>query len=196
MAEVKQGVDEVLVVFHDHATPLRARREQLRQIAEEHFDFADMARSALGRHWRTLTPEQQAGFLPLFAAFIQDAYLSKLQEYTVRKIQEEAKTAKILFTRESFDGADADYAEVYSSIIVIDQQDPIPVNYMMHRRNGTWLIYDVTVENISVIANYRNQFDRVINRDGYDKLFSDLQSKQTQLEQTMNQPPAAEGGSR
>ena len=154
MGAVKHGVDQVLAVFRDPAISLKARREKLRQLSAQHFDFADMARSSLGYHWRTLTPAQRASFVPLFATFIQDAYLSKLQEYTVRKIQDEAKTAKISFTRESFDATD--YAEVFSDVRLIEQKDPLQVNYLMHRRDGAWLIYDLTIEGISIIANYRN----------------------------------------
>jgi len=186
MQTVKQGVDQVLVVFEQRDTPLKVRRVKLRQIAHQYFDFEDMSRSALGYHWRDLTPVQRASFVPLFATFIEDAYLSKLQEYVVRKVQEEAKTAKIAFIRENFDGADD--AQVFSNIVVIDQKDPIQVNYLMHRRDNTWLIYDVTVDAISVIANYRNQFNRVMNSDGYDKLFEDLTAKRTQLEQEMDDP--------
>lgn len=191
---VRQGVDQVLAVFKDRDVPLKARRAKLRQLAAQHFDFADMARSALGYHWRDLPPAQRAGFVTLFANFIQDAYLSKLQEYTVRRVQDEAKTAKITFIRENFDGAN--YAEVFSDIVLIDQKDPLHVNYLMHRRDGVWLIYDVTIDAISVIANYRNQFNRVINNDGYRKLVADLTAKQAQLEQLMDQTSGAEANAR
>jgi len=187
MDTVKQGVSQVLAVFNDRGVPLNTRREQLRQLAQQYFDFADMARSTLGYHWRELTPAQRANFVPLFATFIQNAYLSKLQEYTVRKVQDEAKTAKIVFSRESFDGAE--YAEVFSDIVLIDQKDPLHVSYLMHRRDGVWLIYDITIDAISVIANYRNQFNRVINNEGFDKLVAELTAKKTQLEQLMNHPP-------
>jgi len=189
MGAVRHGVDQVLTVFRDSDVPLKARRAKLRQLADQHFDFADMARSALGYHWRDLTPAQRGSFVPLFATFIQDAYLSKLQEYTVRKVQDEAKTAKITFTRETFDGAD--YAEVFSDVVLVDQKDPLQVNYLMHRRDGIWLIYDITLDAISVIANYRNQFNRVINNDGYDKLVADLKTKAVQLEQFMDHPSGA-----
>lgn len=190
MAEVKQGVDDVLAVFHDQAMPLKTRREKLRELSGRYFDFEDMARSALGYHWRTLTPAQRAEFVPLFATFIQDAYLSKLADSTVRKVQDEARTAKISFTHERVDGSD--YAEVFSDIALTDQKDPLQVNYLMHRRDGTWLIYDVTVDAISVIANYRNQINRVINNSGYDQLVVELKSKQAQLEQLMDRPAATE----
>ncbi len=186
LIQVKQGVNEVIAVFQDQEMPLPQRREKLREMSEHYFDFTDMARSALGYYWRQLTPTQRNEFVPIFATFIQDAYLSKLEDYTVQKIQQEAKSASINFTGEKFDGPD--YAEVLSSIVLADQKDPIQVNYMMHRSAAGWRIYDLTIDAISVIANYRNQFRRVINDQGYDQLISDLKIKQQRLQEHMDRP--------
>jgi phospholipid transport system substrate-binding protein len=190
LTQIRQGVSDVMAVFHVPDMPLAERREKLRILADRYFDFDDMARSVLGYHWRALTPAQRAQFVPVFTLFIQDAYLSKLQDYTVRKVQDEAKTAKIEFTGEKFEGAD--YAEVSSTVGLRDQQDPLAVNYEMHRNNGLWRIYDVSVDGISVIANYRNQFDRVINNDGYDALVTQLKSKEEQLQEYLERPPQPE----
>ncbi|MGH7840084.1 MAG: MlaC/ttg2D family ABC transporter substrate-binding protein [Candidatus Binataceae bacterium] len=187
LTQVKQSVTAVIAVFHEQHMPLAERREKLRVLAARYFDFADMARSALGYHWRDLTPAQRAEFVPLFTTFIQDAYLSKLQDYTVSKVQEEAKTATITFSGEKFDGAED--AEVSSSVVLHDQQDPIAIDYLMHRSDGVWRIYDLTVDAISVIANYRNQFNRVIDNDGYDSLLAQLKTKQAQLRQYLERPP-------
>ncbi len=173
--------------------PLPQRREKLREMSERYFDFADMARSALGYHWRQLTPAQRNEFVPIFATFIQDAYLSKLEDYTVQKIREEAKSASINFTGEKFDGPD--YAEVLSNLVLADQKDPIQVNYLVHRTATGWRIYDLTIDAISVIANYRNQFRRVINDQGYDQLISDLKLKQQQLQEYMDRPHASKNPS-
>jgi phospholipid transport system substrate-binding protein len=182
--QVKQGIKQVMGVFQDPQMPLAQRRDKLRQLAEDYFDFDDMARSALGYHWRALNPAQRAQFTQVFTLFIEDAYLSKLENYTVEKIREEARTAKITFTGETFDGSD--YAEVMSTILVPDQQDPLRVDYLMHRGSAGWRVYDLTVDSISIIANYRNQFNRVINNDGFDQLITDLKSKQEQLQQYMD----------
>ncbi len=72
-----------------------------------------------------------------------------------------------------------------------EQKDPVQVNYLMHLDGGHWRIYDVTIDAISVIANYRNQFNRVINRNGYDQLVADLKSKQQQFRQTLDQPDSS-----
>ena len=157
------------------------REQKLRAIAESHFDFAEMARSAIGYHWKTLTPSQQSEFVPLFTAFIEDAYLSRIESYSVQKINEQIQTSMIQFTRETNDGPD--YAEVFSTVVLQDQKDPIPVNYLMRRDGAEWKIYDITIDSISVIANYRNQFNRVLNNDGYDKLVSIIRQKTAGLQQ-------------
>jgi phospholipid transport system substrate-binding protein len=188
-AVVKTGISDVIAVFENKQMPLKERREKLEELGLRYFDFNDMARSALGYHWRDLTQQQRSEFIPLFANFIQAAYLSKLHESAVRRVREEAMTADVRFTRETFDGPA--YAEVDSNVVLHDQKDPLHVNYLMHRVEGRWRIYDVTVDAISVIANYRNQFNRVINNDGYGKLVADLKAKQQQLQAYMDHPTAA-----
>ncbi|MBF6558812.1 MAG: ABC transporter substrate-binding protein [Candidatus Binataceae bacterium] len=188
MRLVQGGVGEVIAVFNDKQMALRDRREKLRTLAGKYFDFESMARSVMGYHWRELTAAQRAQFVPLFASFIQDAYLSKLQDYTVQKVQQELLTVKVQFTHETFE--DADYAQVFSNINVTEQKDAIPVNYLMHLSHGEWKIYDVTVDAISVIANYRNQFNRVMNTGGFDKLVADLNLKLAGLQNDLENPPA------
>lgn len=191
MAQLKDAIGEAIGLFKDQAMPLSERREKLRDLALRRFDFATMARSVLGYHWRELKPEQRDGFVPVFAGFIRDAYLSKLQDYTVQKVQQEVRTLSIQYTHETFDGLD--YAQVNTSVVLREQKDPIQVNYLMHLDGGQWRIYDVTIDAISVIANYRNQFNRVINNGGYDQLLADLQSKQQQLRQTLDRPATLSG---
>jgi len=187
MAELKAAIGEAIGLFKDQSEPLTKRRERLRALAMRRFDFPAMARSVLGYHWRELNAEQRGQFVPVFAAFIQDAYLSKLQDYTVKKVQDEVQTLSIQYTRETFDGPD--YAQVNTFVRVKEQNDPIQVNYQMHRDGGQWRIYDVTIDAISVIANYRNQFNRVINSRGYDQLVAELQVKRQQFRQTLDSRP-------
>src|SRR5262249_46556307 len=134
MTVVKTGLDQVLAVFNDAQMPLNQRREKLRSMSLEYFDFASMARSALGYHWRDLTPVQRNEFVPLFTDFLQDAYLSKMEQATVEKIREEAKTATVQFLRQTYFGPD--YAEVFSTVSLQDHKDPLQVNYLMYQKDG------------------------------------------------------------
>lgn len=181
IASVKTIIDQSVVVFKQQDIPEDARQQKLRAIAESHFDFTQMAQSACGPHWRTFTPAQQAQFVPLFTKFIEDVYLSEIESYSVQKINQQINSSKIEFTKQTSD--DPGYAEVFSTVTLEDRQNPIQVNYEMSREGSEWKIYDITIDNISVMANYRNQFNRVLNNDGYDKLVSIMQQKIQNLQQ-------------
>jgi phospholipid transport system substrate-binding protein len=185
MTVVKTGLDQVIAVFNDQRMPLNQRREKLRSMSLQYFDFESMAKSALGYHWRGLTLAERNDFVPLFTEFIQDAYLSKMEQATVEKIRQEAKTTSVRFLKQTY--FSPDYAEVFSTVALQDQKDPLELNYLMHQSGGQWRVYDVTVDAISLVANYRNQFNRVINNEGYPKLLADLRAKREQLQQYMKQ---------
>jgi phospholipid transport system substrate-binding protein len=179
-ASVKSIIDQSIAVFKDQQISAADREQKLRAIAERHFDFTEMSQSAIGYHWKTLTPAQQSEFVPLFTTFIEDAYLSRIESYSVEKINQQIQSSMIQFTRQTSDGPD--YAEVYSTVVLQDRKDPIPVNYLMRLDANEWKIYDITIDAISVIANYRNQFNRVLNNEGYDKLVSLIRQKTAGLQ--------------
>ena len=180
-ASVKAIIDQSIVVFKDQQISAPDREKKLRGIAESHFDFAEMSKSAIGYHWKTLTPAQQSEFVPLFTTFIEDAYLSRIESYSVEKINQQIQSSMIQFIKQTTDGPD--YATVYSTVVLQDRKNPIAVNYLMRHDGNEWKIYDITIDAISVIANYRNQFNRVLNNDGYDKLVELLRQKIQGLQQ-------------
>ena len=183
-AMVKAVIDQATDVVRDTQTPTAARDKRLREIAEANFDFADMARTTLGYHWRQLTPQQQAEFVPLFASFMENVYLSKLQEYSVQKIRQTATSSAVSFTGQQYDGAD--YAEVHSTVLLKDKPPPIKVDYLVRRDGASWKIYDLNIDAISVMANYRQQFNRVLNNDGYPALVGMLRKKVQELGSTLD----------
>jgi len=170
---VKQVVNTSLPVLRDKGTPLPQRRRNLKELLETHFDFADMSRIALSRHWRDLNPSQRAQFTQLFTAFIENAYLNKIQDYSGQDVA-------ILGQNSEGEG----FARVHTHVVQQGKQ-PIEVDYMLRDMNGDWKIYDVTVDAISIVANYRNQFNRVINNQGFDKLMADMRQKQQELQASM-----------
>ncbi len=170
---VNQVINTSLPVLRDKHTPLPQRRRQLRDLLERHFDFADMARIALGYHWRELNASQRSQFTQLFTAFMENAYLSKIQDYSGQDVA-------VLGQNPEGEG----FARVSSQIIQPGKQ-PIKVDYLLRELDGDWRIYDVTVDAISIVANYRNQFNRVINDQGFDKLMANMRAKQQQLQASM-----------
>jgi phospholipid transport system substrate-binding protein len=173
MGTVNQVVNKSMPVLRDKSTPLPQRRRQLRSLLERYFDFGDMSRIALGYHWRELNAAQRSQFTQLFTAFIENAYLSKIQDYSGQQVA-------VLGQNSEGEG----FARVRSQIVQQGKQ-PIKVDYLLREMDGDWKIYDVTVDAISIIANYRNQFNRVINDQGFDKLMTDMRAKQQQLQASM-----------
>jgi phospholipid transport system substrate-binding protein len=173
MGEVKQVIGVALPVLRDKQMPLPQRRRQLRSLLESHFDFPDMARIALGYHWRELNDNQRAEFVRLFTAFIENAYLSKIQDYSGQDV---------VVTGQNSEGSG--FARVRTQVVQQGKQ-PINVDYLLRQMGNDWKIYDVTVDNISIIANYRNQFNRVINDQGFAKLMGDMRAKQQELQSSL-----------
>ena len=178
-ASVQIIVDQAIGVFKDQGVAPADREKKLRVIAESHFDFERMARTAVGRHWREFTPDQQKEFVPMFTGFIEDVYLSQMEQYSVEKVQQVVETSNVQFVRERIDTPDE--AVVFSEVTLKNRGKPLDVNYLLKRTGDDWKIYDITLDAISVIANYRNQFNRVLNDGGYDKLAAIMRQKQQAL---------------
>lgn len=142
----------------------KERIERLKEIINPIFDYREMARRSMGRHWRQRTPAEQEEFYKLFRAFLERVYSSKVDFYDGERVT---------FGRQTIDG---DFAEVEST--VTDSKGMTsPVVYRLRRTNGQWKVYDAVVENISIVNNYRSQFDRVISRSSYNELRRMLMEK-------------------
>lgn len=176
MGVVKGLVDPALQILRDNQSPLKDRQEKLRQLVRGAVDFTAISRSALGPHWRDLSDQQRQDFIQVFTDFIEDSYLSRIQDYSGQQV-EFVKAAT----------TDPGYAQVFTNIVQEGKQ-PIQINYLLKQNSPSWKIYDITVDNISIIANYRNQFNRVINNKGFDTLMTDLRSKQQALAAQLGTP--------
>ena len=168
-AVTQDFVNRALQILRDKHRSIVQKRRELKPLMESCFNATEMARSALGYHWRSLAPDQRSSFTLVFTDFIEAAYLNKVQDYSGQQVQ-------FGQSRSLGNG----FAAVDTTIVQTDNS-PIPVTYLLEQTNGEWKVYDVTVDNISIIANYRNQFNRVINEQGFPKLLADLRAKQQQL---------------
>lgn len=169
VAQVRAAIDEASPVFANKALPPAERDQQLRVIADKHFDFGYMARSALGTHWKGLPAAQRKTFVPVFQDYVLATYLSTLQQNTVDAASHALK--------DDVKYNDADTAAVPSEVHLPMLQDPLAVTYMLHKQSSEWRLYDIVVENVSTLANYRDQFNKIINSDGYDALVAGLKAK-------------------
>jgi len=171
MAAVKETVRQVLAIVTDpsYKSATSARREKLREIIAPRFDFSDMARSAMGYHWRTLSQPQRDEFSRVFTGLLEASYMGKIEGY---------KGQQIVYGKERQDGP---LAQVDTKIVP-KGGDAIAVDYRLKQSGGDWKVYDVVIDNISLVGNYRNQFNRIMNEKGYDKLVSAIKQKQQALD--------------
>jgi phospholipid transport system substrate-binding protein len=174
---IKALVNPALKILAAKTTPLKERQQKLRDLVDSNFDFAAMSRSALGRHWKDLSDRQRNDFAQAFTAFLEDSYLRRIQDYSGQQVNFRGQTP-----------INAANYEVKTNLDQPGDKTPIEVNYMLRLDNGKWLIYDVTVDGISIAANYRNQFNHVINNQGFDTLLADLKRKQQGLEDQLGTP--------
>jgi phospholipid transport system substrate-binding protein len=166
--QVRQTADKVLAILKDPQlkgeSKKNERRDKLKEVIYQRFDFTEMARRSLGSEWRRHSPEEQREFVKLFTGLLERAYLDNIESYNGEKFQ-------YLKERE-----DNNYAQVDTKIIDAKGQE-FSVNYRLHNRNGDWKVYDVVIEDISLINNYRSQFNRVLATSSHEELVNRMKGK-------------------
>lgn len=159
--QLKGSVEQIVKVLEDPAlkpeSKVKERRAAIRKEAEVVFDFSETAKRALGRHWQALSDKDRQEFTGLFTDLIERAYISRIERYTGERIA---------YASEAIDGALA----TVRTRFVTKKGTEIPVDYRMQQRGDRWLVYDVSVEGVSLINNYRTQFDKIIQTSSYAEL--------------------------
>ena len=142
------------------------RRAAVRKVAEEVFDLSETAKRALGPHWNQRTPAEREEFTQLFAELLESTYIARIDEYGGERIR---------YISEKIDGDNA----VVQARVTTKKGSEAPVEARMIRRGDKWYMYDVLIENISLIANYRAQFDKIIRTSSYGELVKRLKERKT-----------------
>ena len=170
--QVRASVDQVLTILKNpqlkSSTKTKERRDQLRQVISSRFDFTEMARRSLGSQWRRIGPKEQQEFVRLFTDLLERAYIDRIEGYS---------DEKFAYVREILD---KNYAEVNSRIVTHIGEE-FSLNYKVLLKNGEWKVYDVVVENISLVNNYRSQFTRIITNSSYEELVRRMKDKQIEV---------------
>jgi phospholipid transport system substrate-binding protein len=161
---VREYTDAVVKALEDPSLKAADRRAAVRKLASEAFDVQETARRALGPHWQQRTPAEREEFVQLFADLLERTYINKIDFYGGEKLK---------FTDEKLDG---DIATVRGTVTTKQGTDVL-VQARMHKRGERWLIYDIAIENISLISNYRAQFDRIIRTSSYGDLVKRLRNQ-------------------
>lgn len=168
--EVKKTVDEVVRIVSDKEMKKNdhKRRQALKKSISTIFDYNEMAKRSLGKHWNTRSPAERKEFAELFASLLENSYAGKIESYN---------NEKIVYLKEMID---SDHAEVKSKVVTA-KRDEFTLDYRMINQNGKWMVYDVVIEGVSLVSNYRTQFNKIIMSDSYPALVKKLQTKTDEL---------------
>jgi phospholipid transport system substrate-binding protein len=175
--QLRGRIDRVLRVLEDPTLKQDGRaadrRAAIRTIAQEIFDFRELSQRALARHWQARTAAERDEFVRLFADLLERSYIGKIEMFSGGD--------RIQYTGEALDG---DQLAVVRTRIVTKNGTEIPVDYRLHQVADRWLVYDVAIEGVSLVANYRAQFNKIIQRSSFQQLIAQLAAKKDEVQDT------------
>ena len=169
---VRQTIDQVLAILQDPdlKSPDRAaeRRAKLEEVIGKRFDYEEMGKRTLAAHWKKLDSRQQGEFVALFQSFLSNSYAGNIDGYSGQKVE---------YVKERHKG---NFAEVQTK--VVSSKGELPLDYRLLNKNGNYRVYDVVIDGVSLVKNYRGQFSRIIKTSSYDGLIEKLRTKADQFE--------------
>ncbi len=166
-AQIREAIEQGLAVVKNPKLAGKGmqaeRRARLIEAVAPAFDFREMAKRSLGIYWRDRSPSEQEEFTRLYRDLLENSYAGKIESY---------KGEKILYGKET---VDPPYAVVRTSIVTTEGQE-VPVNYLLLQEGNRWRIYDVVIEGISLVNNYRSQFASILHRSSFAELMRKLKA--------------------
>lgn len=169
---VRKTVDDVITIVSNKEMKKKSnehkRRVAIKKAIASVFDSEEMARRTLGKHWNQRSPQERKQFVELFATLLENSYAGKIESYN---------NERIVYTREQIDGS---FAEVKSKVIT-PKKDEYTLDYRLLQKGSKWVVYDIVIEGVSLVSNYRTQFNKIISTNGYPELVKKLQNKSNEL---------------
>jgi phospholipid transport system substrate-binding protein len=186
--ELRSRIDRAVQVMNDPSvkgpSKIVERRARVRKIADEIFDFGEMAKRSLGVHWQELAAGDRERFVQLFSDLLDRAYFEKIDSYNGEKVT---------YLPPKVEGDQA----IVPTRVVTEKGTDIPVEYRMRQDGGRWTVYDVTIEGVSLVSNYRAQFDRIIRTASVADLMKRMESQASgQASPAAAEPKKARGAGR
>jgi phospholipid transport system substrate-binding protein len=170
MNKVRETTEAVLTVLQDKSLQgdehMMQRREKMRQAVFQRFGFEEMAQRALGQHWQKRSSAEKKEFTTLFGELLERSYINKIESYTGEQ--------KIRYTKEKID--QEGYASV-STVVDLKRDASVDIEYRLVQRNSNWQVYDVVIEGVSLVNNYRTQFNNIVSQESYEGLVKKLKLK-------------------
>jgi phospholipid transport system substrate-binding protein len=173
--QLRTYTDQILKVLESPGLSLPEKRAAVRKLASEVFDTMETAQRVLGQHWQPLNQTQREDFAKLFANLLEQTYISRIDEFGGERLT---------YVSEQVDGDRA----VVRARIITNKGTEVPVESRLLLKGDRWLTYDILVENLSLVSNYRSQFDRVIRQQGYPELVKRLQARVEALNEKGDKP--------
>lgn len=169
MEAVRETVSRILRILEDPALKNPAqqaqRRRMLEEIAADRFDYAEMSKRVLGANWRPLTEAQRKEFVEVYKSFLSDKYAGRIDDYTGQK-------QAVSYLSERIEGS---YAEVRTELR--SDKTTLPMDYRLLLKDGRWSAYDIIIEGVSLVSNYRSQFQKIIRESSYEELINKLRAR-------------------
>jgi len=166
--QIKGTMDQVLKILDDPTLKgeqkTKERRAKLHKIVVDQFDFSEMSKRSMGRDWSARTPEERTEFVSLFTDLLERTYIDRVEGYSGEQI---------LYLGETADG---NYSEVRTKIITKRNQE-VPIFYRVQKTDSRWEVYDIIIEGVSLVNNYRTQFSKIIRTSSYQNLVKKMQAK-------------------
>jgi phospholipid transport system substrate-binding protein len=164
---VRTSVEAILETITNEQLDETARREQMRAAIEDRFDFRAMSQRTLATNWKKATDEEKQQFVELFSRLIENSYVGKIESYTNEKVE--------------FPGARVKGKKAIVDTLIITASADIPVNYKLYLKGDEWLVYDVIIEGVSLINNYRSSYQEIVKKEGITGLLAKMQDKLDEL---------------
>jgi len=172
---IKQAVDEIVTVLQDKKLQAPALKDERRQrvgvTVERYFDFDEMSMRTLARHWKERTPAERKHFAGLFKQLLQRTYFDRVDSYC-RDMNNLCTNEVVLIKKQELQG---NKAIVYTAFVRNNVETP--VEYKLMSAAGKWMVYDVVIEGVSLVRNYRSQFESIVAKEQYSGLVAKMEEK-------------------
>jgi len=165
---VRTSVEAILESLKNEQLDKTARREQMRAAIKDRFDFRAMSQRTLATNWKKASDQEQQQFVELFSRLVENSYVDKIESYTNEKVE--------------YPGAKVQGKKAVVDTLIITASADIPVNYKLYQKGDEWLVYDVIIEGVSLINNYRSSYQEIVKKEGMTGLLTKMQDKLNELD--------------
>lgn len=169
--QLKTDVDAIITILNDKNLVQEHKNRKIVDLIRQRFDFQTMSQWILALNWRKATSAQQEQFINLFTQLLESTYMGRIEAYTGNYSQNNVK-----YTEEQIKKGRA-----LVKTLILTENNEIPVDYKLSRRNGEWQVYDVVIEEVSLVSNYRSTYGELVDREGFEGLFDRMERKIEEL---------------